>query len=199
MPAHGVISDVTDTLVGVLDDALSSLFAPPAPQAMVHDLQGTVPTNPPTLAVFLYEITEDAHSRNRPMQRLPVPGGVQTALPPMAINLRYLIVPFAGDRATEQQMLGRTMQVLYENAVLSGPLLRGQPAPDGLVGSDAQLSSTLDPLSLEERTRVWHAVQKPYRLSLSYQIRVVNIDPIARQSAELARSRSFDPAVPVAE
>lgn len=199
MAAFGVIADVTDTLVGVLDDALSSLFAPPAPQALVHDLQGTVPTNPPTLAVFLYEITEDAHSRNRPMRREPLPGGVRTSLPPMAINLRYLIVPYAGDRQTEQRMVGRTMQVLYENAVLAGPFLRGSAAPDGLVGSAAQLATTLDPLSLEERTRVWHAVQQPYRMSLSYQVRVANIDPLAFEAADLARSRSFDPAVPVDE
>lgn len=198
MAAHAVIGDVTDTLVGVLNDALSSLFPAPAPQALVHDLQGTIPTNPPTLAVFLYEISEDAHSRNRPMRREPMPGGVRMSLPPLAISLRYLIVPFAGDRRTEQQMLGRTMQVFYENAILAGPALRGGAAPAGLVGSAAQLATTLDPLSLEERTRVWHAVQQPYRLSLSYQVRVANIDPLLVQDADLARSRVFDHAVPVA-
>ncbi len=197
MAAHGVVGEVTDTLVGVLDDALGSLFPAPAPQASVHDLQGTVPTNPPTLAVFLYELTEDAHSRNRPRQRITQPGGIELTLPPLALVLRYLIVPYAGDRSTEQQMLGRAMQVLYENAILSGSLLQGSPAPAGLVGSNANLSVTLDPLSLEERTRVWHAVQQPYRLSLSYQIRVANIDSGLGRGAELTRSRSFDSAVPV--
>jgi hypothetical protein len=194
---HGVIADVTETLVGVLDDALSSLFPAPAPQALVHDLQGTVPTNPPTLAVFLFEVSEDAHARNRPLVRRPQPGGVVQSLPPLALILRYLIVPYAGDRETEQRMLGRTLQVLYEDALLSGPQLRGDPAPAGLLGSADSLAATLDPLSLEERTRVWHAVQQPYRLSASYQVRVANLHPTIEEQVELARSRNFDPAFPV--
>jgi len=31
---------------------------------------------------------------------------------------------------------------------------------------------------LEERARVWYAIQKPYRLSVTYEVRVVNLDAI---------------------
>jgi hypothetical protein len=197
MAGSGVISDVSQTLINALNNALGSLFPAPAPQAILHDLQGTISTNPATLAVLLYELTEDASTRNRPMQRTATPTQAVLHKPPMTLALRYMIVPFAGDRLTEQRMLGRAMQALYDNAILSGPDLRGSPAPGGLLGSADVLAVTLDPLNVEERTRVWNAIQKPYRLSLCYQVRVANIDPTLDRAAPLVRSRNIDPAIPV--
>jgi hypothetical protein len=40
------------------------------------------------------------------------------------------------------------------------------------------LKITLSPLTLDERARVWFAIQKPYRLSLTYEVRVVNLDAV---------------------
>ncbi len=197
MAGSGVISDVSQTLINALNAALGSLFPAPAPQAILHDLQGNISTNPATLAVLLYELTEDASTRNRPMQRAATPAQAMLRKPPMTLILRYMIVPFAGDRLTEQRMLGRAMQALYDNAILSGPDLQGSPAPGGLLGSADILAVTLDPLNVEERTRVWNAVQKPYRLSLCYQVRVANIDPTLDRAAPLVRSRNIDPAIPV--
>lgn len=199
MAASGVISEVSQTLINALDTAMGSLFPAPAPQAVLHDLQGNISTNPATLAVLLYEVNEDSTTRNRPTQVAQVPGGRVLRKPPMTLVLRYLIAPYAGDRATEQQMLGRTMQVLYDNSIFSGPDLRGTPAPGGLVGSADILSVTLDPLSVDERSRIWYAIQKPYRLSVCYQIRVANIDPSLERPTSLVRSRNIDPAVPVGE
>jgi hypothetical protein len=195
MADFGVISEVSATLVDALTAALSTLSGPPI--AELHNLQGTIATTPPKLAVCLYEILEDVTSRNQPMQRIPQPAGLRLAKPPMVLSLKYLLTPFAATPEDEQQILGRAMQALYEDAIFSGPDLRGTPAPAGLVGSADVLAVTLDPLTLEERSRVFHAIQQPYRLSLSYQIRVANVHPRQDRLAELARSRSFDPAVPV--
>lgn len=193
----GVIADVSETLVTALTDALSVLVPAPAPKALLHDLQQAVSTNPATLAVFLYEVNEDASTRNRPMVRRTTMAGAELSKPPLTLLLKYLLVPFAGDVQTEQRMLGRTMQALYEHPIFSGPDLRGAAAPAGLVGSAEILATTLDPLTLDERSRIWHAIQRPYRLSLSYQLRVANVEPENRQAAQLVRSRNFDPAVPV--
>ena len=105
----------------------------------------------------------------------------------MALLLRYLMTPWGGDEVTKQKILGRTMQVFYDKAILSGLDLAGV-----LAGRDDELKVTLAPLSLEERTRVWHAIQKPYHLSLSYEVRVVNLDsqtardvtPVTRRTAD---------------
>jgi len=195
MASFGVISDVSATLVDALTTALGTL--PSAPTAELHNLQGTIATAPPKLAVCLYEILEDVTSRNLPMQRIPQPAGLRLAKPPMALTLKYLLTPFAPQPEDEQRILGRAMQALYEDAIFSGPDLRGAAAPDGLVGSADILAVSLDPLSLEERARIFASIQQPYRLSLSYQVRVANVHPERDRVAELARTRNFDPAVPV--
>jgi hypothetical protein len=61
-----------------------------------------------------------------------------------------------------------------------------------LHNTDEALKVTLSPLNLEERTRVWQSVQKPYRLSIYYEVRVVNLDsgegvsvtPVTRRTAD---------------
>jgi hypothetical protein len=166
---------------------------------VLHDLQGPISTNPATLAVLLYELTEDASTRNRPMVRTTTPATTILRKPAMTLILRYMIVPYAGDRLTEQQMLGRAMQAIYENSIFSGPDLRGSPAPAGLVGSADILAATLDPLNVEERARVWYAIQKPYRLSICYQVRVANIDPTGDRAVSTVRSRNIDSAVAVSQ
>jgi hypothetical protein len=109
----------------------------------------------------------------------------------MALLLRYLLTPWGGDRLTEHRMLARAMQVLYDHAILSGPDLRGN-----LAGTDQALKITLSPLTLDERSRVWFAVQRPYRLSASYEVRVVNLDPETVEQFTPVTRRSTDFAAP---
>jgi hypothetical protein len=183
----GVVSDVSATLVAALDDQLGTLV-PPA-RAELNDLAGAVPAGL-VLTVTLYEILEDPPSRNRPPVREVNGAAVITRKPPMALLLRYLLTPWGGDQPTEQRIVGRAMQVLYDDAILDGVQLR-----DGLRGSADTLKVTLAPLTLEERTRVWWAIQKPYRLSLNYEVRVVNLDALAQRRAAPVQSRTLDAAI----
>lgn len=192
MADFGVIADVSETLQGAINAALATLTPAPPPQAVIHDLQGNIATNPPTLTIFLYEITEDPSTRNRARIREDLPGGSVSRKPALTLLLRYLLTPFAGDRLTEHRMLGRAMQVLYQHPIFSGPDLRGDLAPAGLVNSDDALKTTLAPLTLEERTRVWYSVQRPYHLSINYEIRVANVEPEGDLTTALIRERTFE-------
>ena len=186
MGDFGVVSDVSTTLVEALDAALQTLV--PAAHAELDDLAGTVPASL-VLTVTLYEVVEDGPSRNRGEIRQPNGTSVTIGKPPMALRLRYLLTPFGGDEKTRQRMVGKAMQILYDDAILDGLQLRG-----GLAGSADTLKVTLAPMSLEERTRVWWAIQKPYRLSLNYEVRVVNLESRATTTAEVVRSRTLDTA-----
>jgi len=108
--------------------------------------------------------------------------------------LRYLLTPFSGDQLTNHKILGRVLQVLYDEAIISGSVLQGV-----LKDTDQALKITLSPLSLEERTRVWHSVQKPYRLSLSYEVRVVNLDSTVLDQITPVANRLADFATPEVE
>ena len=189
MADYGVIADVSATLELVLTDALGTLAGPPI--ARVHDLQGTIPANPAHLTLFLFEAGEDPSARNRPRLRGSSPPDLTLRKPPLALLLRYLLTPWGGDRTTDHRILGRAMQALYDNAILSGAALQGS-----LAGTTDALKITHAPMSLEERTRVWHAVQKPYRLSASYDVRVVNLDSEIEDRVRAVARRTVDAAVP---
>jgi hypothetical protein len=188
MPDHSVIADVSETLRVVLTDALS-ILTPGPPVAEVHDLAETTTNSPPRVTLFLFEVAEDPTQRNRPPIRAIAPPSLTAARTPMALRLRYLITPWSLDLVTRQQMLGRVMQVLYQNAILNGPQLQG-----GLASTSQALKVTLTPLTLEDRTRIWNSVQQPYRLSVIYDVRVVNLDSEEERRVAPIQAVQLDPA-----
>lgn len=189
MPDSSVIADVSFTLQSVLTNAFSVLLPAPSPVAEIHDLQGNISTSPARMTIFLFEVVEDPTLRNRPPNRSVLQPETITR-PSIPLILRYLLTPWSGDRLTDHRIMGRALQVLYDDAILSGTQLQG-----GLAGTSEAIKLKLAPLTLEERTRVWHAVQRPYRLSVTYDVRVINIDSNAVDQRPTIRSRNLIPSI----
>ncbi|PPK67158.1 DUF4255 domain-containing protein [Actinokineospora auranticolor] len=185
MGDFGVVADVSTIVVDTLNRALVGL-SPDPPTAELNDLSEPVQIDKPKLTVFLYEVAEDPTSRNRPPVRALPPDAPTSRKPPMALLLRYLITPWGGDQLTQHRMIGRALQVFYDEAILSGAELSGS-----LAGSTEALHFTLTPLTLDQKSWIWYAIQKPYRLSLNYEVRVVNLDSLDVSELRLVRSRTI--------
>jgi hypothetical protein len=190
---YPVIGDVSETLRSVIDAGLASLVPPPTVQ--VHDLQGVIPTAPAHVTICLYDVIEDPSAKNRPRRKNAGPAGqFRIDKPPMALLLRYLVTPWSGTRAADHQILGRVMQVLYDGAIIHGAALQG-----GLAGTSEALKITMAPIPLQERFWLWQAVQKAYRISVTYEVRVVNLDAIEAQLVRPVAVRDLryaEPGVP---
>jgi hypothetical protein len=186
-----VISAVSETLEARLTAGLS-LLGNPAPTAQLHDLATAVTSDPPTVTLFLYQVIEDRSVRNRPKTTRIVNGNVMVRKQPLGLCLHYMVSAWGGDRHTEQRMLGRVLQVLYDDAVLDGPELAGV-----LAGTAASLHISLAPLELEDRALVWSAIGQTYRLSVNYEVRVVNVDPETEVGVVPVRERRLGSGVPV--
>ncbi|KAK1185620.1 DUF4255 domain-containing protein [Streptomyces sp. NBS 14/10] len=189
MGDFGVIADVSTVIVETLTQALRGLSQVEPPIAELNDLSETVQTPPPKLTVFLYEIAEDPTSRNRPPVRSQPPDPRHVRKPPMALLLRYLVTPWGGDQATQHRMLGRALQTFYDDAILDGIQLSGS-----LAASTDSLHLSLTPLTLDQKSWVWYAIQKPYRLSLNYEVRVVNLDSATETAVRPVHSRAISGA-----
>ncbi|EFL29118.1 MULTISPECIES: DUF4255 domain-containing protein [Streptomyces] len=189
MGDFGVIADVSTVIVETLTRALHELSPVDPPIAELNDLSETVQTPPAKLTVFLYEIAEDPTSRNRPPVRSQPPDQPFTRKPPMALLLRYLVTPWGGDPITQHRMLGRAMQTFYDDAILDGTQLSGS-----LAASTDSLHLSLTPLTLDQKSWVWYAIQKPYRLSLNYEVRVVNLDSAVDLAVRPVQSRTISGA-----
>jgi hypothetical protein len=125
------------------------------------------------LSIYLYRITENATTKNQ----VPVLGnGAQLRKAPLTLDLHYLVTPLVGTVGDQQIILGKVMQVLYDRSILHGSDLTGS-----LVTSGDELRVILNPVALEETTRVWQAMEMSYRLSLIYLVRVAMIASLDEQ------------------
>lgn len=182
-----VLAAVSETLRRRMAAALVGLQANPPLRAELHDLATPPARDPARVTLFLYDIVEQAATRNRAPTVEPVQGVLRSRRAPLSLGLYYMVTAWGGDRDTEQRMLGRVMQRMYDDAVLDGPELQGV-----LAGTAAQLRVGLAPLRLDDRARIWWAIGQPYRLSVNYEVRVVDVDVTGTTSAAPVRERVLE-------
>ena len=71
-------------------------------------------------------------------------------------------------------MLGRILQALHDDPFIEA--VGGQPLDDSRGGGSPALRLSLEPMTLEDMSRVWNAMNADYRLSVAYLMRTVIID-----------------------
>jgi len=121
------------------------------------------------LSLFLYQITENPYLKNQEMQST---NSVMLKYSPLALDLFYLITPKTNDRKKDHILLGKAMQIFYDNAVIKGSILQGT-----LAGTTEELRVILYSLPFDEMIRLWQSFpEKPFRLSVCYQVTPVTID-----------------------
>ena len=139
------------------------------------------------VSLWLYNILPNEHLRNSDFVR--VKGDDQIQFPPLSLNLYYLLTPSTGSDEGDQYVLGKSMQILNDSAVL-------QVNNPGAPGTAEELHLSMAQRSIEELAEVWEALQKPYRLSVCYEVRSVRIASQRQIDASrlVERSTDFQPA-----
>jgi len=132
--------------------------------------------------LFLYHTQVEPSWRNTDMPRQNKPG--ETGHPPLPLNLYFLLTAYSDDKneVHSHALLGLAMQVLHDH-----PLLDPAQIKDAISGEEDLKDSdlheqiervriTLQPLSVEEISKLWTAFQTQFRTSVSYQVSVVLIE-----------------------
>jgi len=176
---YSVIKDVGETLKRLLesisweDIGLSVTEKPKIILKSPKELEKE--TDKHLISLFLYQIQENVHLKNQEMQQT---NSTRLQYPPISSDLFYLVMPYLGkepsdqDREIEHQMFGKIIQTFYDNAILRGSALKGC-----LEGSDEELRLILNPISLDDLTKLWTSFpETPYRLVLTYIVTPVRID-----------------------
>lgn len=149
------------------------------------------------LSLFLYQIMENAYIKNRPMQNSGT-GSLQ--YPPLSLDLYYLITPYAmenqeGGSTKKLTIIGKAMQTFYDHAIVKGPsmldALRAVEYEDYYKAID-QLCITLNPISLDDFTKIWNSLDTPMMLSVSYKVRVVMIESEREETVSRIITKSDD-------
>lgn len=183
MSSSSVISDVTQSLEELLRAAqlpkntFDVSLKSPADEKVTSSMK-------PKVNLFLFRVSENPFAKNQDWQPV-TPDTLR--YPPLALNLSYVLTPYAENKLDELRVFGEAMRVLYENSVVPFEALRG-----GLENTAEELKVDLCHLTLEQLTQVWSALGQPYRLSACYEVRMVFIDSAAERVVTRASNPVFD-------
>lgn len=140
------------------------------------------------LSVWLYAVVRDKELLNNPPQRI---SQNEVRSNPLPLRLHYMMTPIIEGNGnisgpeTEQAVLGKVLQSFNDH-----PILRGSDLMDDFSGTTQDLKVRLEPLTLEEITRVWEALDRSYQLSVSYEVTDVKLytglEPVDISPVEVA-------------
>ncbi len=104
----------------------------------------------------------------------------------LALDLHYLLTPWADNAEHQHMIVGRAMQTLERTAMLSGPLLYEPALPvtpeyvdEPRAAATDNVQIVLEEISTEALMRTFDSLPSDYRLSVPYLARVVRIDTLA--------------------
>ena len=191
MSDYTVIADVGEALVRVLWEEIQldpqvNLLIDNENRISLESPKELAQDNSVRLSIYLYRVVENAYLKNQPMVSAD---GRRTRLAPLALDLCYLMTPLVGTPREQQIVLGKLMQVFYDRAQLEGTDLSAAMTEAG-----EEVRVVLNPVTLEETTRVWQALEMSYRLSVCYIVRVALVEsqrgrqtvPVVEREGEFA-------------
>lgn len=144
--------------------------------------------------LFLYRVSEDPFTKNMDWRGDKSNAGAHR--PALSLNLYYLLTGYAqkangasGDDITAHRLLGNAMSILNEYPVLNDIHDGDFDAdldvqfPLELRDSFEKIKVTLMPNSMDEFSKIWTGLSKAYRLSVTYEVSLVQIAPMGPTAA----------------
>jgi hypothetical protein len=193
---HAVDETLRSLIVDNLDTTSTQILQPdPAKNISFKPPHRLMVDNTPTrnfLSLFLYRVIENGEVKNRSLEQK---NGNRLQYPPLALNLFYLVTPLIQDNESDDdeasknahKLLGKVMQVFYDHAIVKGGELQGI-----LKDGTEELRIILNPISMEDITKLWSSFMRPYYLSISYEVKVLYIDSEREMGAEQVRRKRIE-------
>jgi hypothetical protein len=171
MATRDVIKDAGETLLTLLRNSIDSSIVDPSRISLStpDEFGGYQRPANPVVTVFLYRIAVSAEMRNQPTRTL---SDGRITRPLLPLELYFLITPWAKQTADEYRIVGRILQVLYDHPELGPADLQGDSWGEG-----DSVQIILESLPVDDHYRIWDSSNLPYRLSLTYLMRVIGIEP----------------------
>ncbi len=179
----------TSTAIGLVSETLRNLLLGEmslSPAVPVTVLAPDESGGERRLNLFLYKVQENAALKNIDWQVNPVEPG-RLVPPPLSMNLFYLMTAYATNdpqtgNSTAHAILGDAMRVFYENAIVPQDYLL-----EGIREARERIKIMMNTLDLEELSRVWSTFTQPFRLSVLYEVSVVQLDMLSKNERDLAK------------
>jgi hypothetical protein len=164
MADYQIISDVSSYIVRTLRSKMC-----PEPIPSPNNIEISSPAEQDVdyiLGLYLYDIREEGEISVNPVN---TSGKVRLQKPPRPYGLYYMVFingsSQMGLKAPDiQKIIGRAAQIVNDNNAVQPNTL--QP---WLENTEPLILLTQAKIGLEEKVRVWQAINKPYQVSLFYK------------------------------
>jgi hypothetical protein len=128
------------------------------------NLEDNLLISPPCLAIFLYRV--DFNSTTRAALSGMAQAKGRAYLP---LEFHYLLIPWGTTADQEYRILGRTLQCIEDNPILTGPML--DPVTNWAPNDTIQLM--MEDLSTEDLMRIFDSLPLDYKLCMPYMAKVL--------------------------
>jgi hypothetical protein len=180
----------SSTAVGLVSESLQNLLVnemkitPEVPVTILAPDEAAGKTR--ALNLFLYKVKENSTLKNLDWQ-VKRGGPKRLVPPPLSLNLFYLMTAYAANDAltgnsNAQDVLGEAMRVFYEN-----PIIPSEYLADKLQDSREQLKIIMNTLDLDELSKIWSTFTQPFRLSVLYEVSVVQLDMKSGREVDMGK------------
>lgn len=187
MASTAIVRHVTEAMLAILRNDLSVVASPPiipsanikaAPPEDIEEISSE------TLILYLYQVIESPYLKNVGPKATPLPptsppdNKVIVRRDPLAIDLYYLLIPGAPTEPENAYLdtydiLGAAMASLHDHGSFTiGDWVPTIPPEE----KNLQFRVDFNRMDTGDLIRIWEAVQRPYRLSVSYVVRTVRIE-----------------------
>ncbi|MDD6332735.1 MAG: DUF4255 domain-containing protein [Clostridium sp.] len=164
MADYTIIADVSAYIVKTLREKMC-----PEPIPSPNNIEISSPASQDVdyiVGLYLYEVKEEGQVAQPPLMAR---GGVRLQKPPNPYSLYYMVFingsSQMGLKAPDiQKIIGRIAQIVNDNSSVRPNQL--QPWLDA---DEPPIVLSQAKISLEEKVRVWQAINKPYQISLFYK------------------------------
>ncbi|MCL1806957.1 MAG: DUF4255 domain-containing protein [Oscillospiraceae bacterium] len=164
MADYPIISDVSSHIVRMLRDKMC-----PEPIPSPNNIEVSSPAEQDVdyiLGLYLYDIREEGEIASPPLADM---GKMRLRRPPRPYALYYMLFingsSQMGLKAHDiQKIIGRAAQIVSDGSILYPNTLQ-----TWLEHEEPPIQLTAAKISLEDKVRVWSAINKPYQISLFYK------------------------------
>jgi hypothetical protein len=210
----GVTAVLEGLLQGILHNAdlgqvTTSARAPDVVQASL----GTAGGAALQVNLFLHQVTLNAAWRNVELPSLAADGATRLAMPPLALDLHYLLTAYASEDYEAEALLGYGVQFILENPVLPRSQISsilgalapppsgtstwpGVLATSGIANQIEMIKLAPETLGREELAWLWTALKADYRPTFPFQASTVLVQSQAPLLASLPVLRRQISALP---
>jgi hypothetical protein len=165
MADYSIISDISAYIVRTLREKMC-----PEPIPSPNNIDVSSPAEQDVdyiLGLYLYDITEELSMAATPLIKA---GGTRLTKPPKPYALYYMLFingsSQMGLKAHDiQKIIGRAAQIVND-----GNTVEPRAVQPWLEFNEAPIIITSARMPLEEKVRVWSAINKPYQVSLFYKV-----------------------------